>query len=148
MVGSSQKLAPHTADVMNQKMKQYSVDIQVDFDAPRAMLLGEGIKGPWRAVGYFRYFYCSDESKDKAKQMVLKFVRANETDPEKCRFRCDHIAWMRGLISKDQIGNGFVGPLTQEMFEKRHNHGIWCDSGKQYYVSEADSVASWTEEDS
>jgi len=125
-------------------MKQYSVSIQVDFDEPRVMPPGKGSKAPWNAIGYFRYFYCSDVSKDKAKQMALDFVNTNETGPEACRFRCDHIAWMRGLTSRDQI----PGRLTQEMFEKRHEHGIWYDSDKQYYVSEADSAASWTDEDS
>lgn len=132
---------------MNQKMKQYSVDIQVDFEEPRVMPPGKGSKSPWRAIGYFRYFYCSDRSKDKAKQQVLDFTRMDEVAPETCRFRCDRIAWMRGLISMDQIGGGLMPSLTKEMYGRRHECGIWGDSGKQYYVSEADAAA-WEEEDS
>jgi hypothetical protein len=128
-------------------MKQYSVDIQVDFDEPRVMPPRKRGRGAWRAVGYFRYFYCSDGSKDKAKQMVLDFARANEADPETCRFRCDRIAWMRGLTSMDQIGGGLMESLTGETFERRHECGIWCDSGQHYYVSDADAAASWTNED-
>jgi hypothetical protein len=125
-------------------MKQYSVNIQVDFDKPRVMPPCKGSKRPWNAIGYIRNFYCSDGSKDKAKQMAFDFVNANETFPEACRFKCVHIAWMHGLTSRDQIPGG----LTQAMFEKRHDHGIWYDSGKQYYVSDADCAAAWTEEDS
>ena len=109
---------------------------------------GKGSKGPWRAVGYFQYFFCSDKSKEKAKQMALDFVRANEADPETCRLRCDRIAWMRGQTSREELAGCCMGELTQEMFERRHDHGIWFHSDKQYYVSEADSAASLTEEDS
>lgn len=108
----------------------------------------KGSKSPWNAIGYFRYFFCSDGSKEKAKQMALDFAKVNETNPETCRFRCDRIAWMRWLTSKDQVSGGLMEPLTQEMFERRHERGIWYDSGKQYYVSEADAAAAWAEEDS
>ena len=133
---------------MNHKMKHYSVDIQVDFDAPRVMSSGKGRTGPWRAIGYLRYFFCSDSSKEKAKQQVLDFVRADETEPETCRFKCVRIAWMRTLTSMDQIAGGCMSPLTKEMFERRHEYGIWCYSDKQYYVSDADAYAAWVEEDS
>ena len=122
-------------------MKQYSVDIQVDFEEPRLIPPGKGNKQALRAVGYFRYFYCSAGSKDKAKQMALDFVRFHETHPKTCRFRCDRVAWMRGLTSVDQLAHTMMG-LTEHMFERRHNQGVWCDSGKQYYVSEADSLES------
>jgi len=133
--------------VMNQKMKYYSVDIQVDFEEPRVMPPGKGRERPLRAAGYFRYFYCSDRSKEKAKQQVLDFVRMDEVAPETCRFRCDRIAWMRWLTSIDAIGGGLMSSLTKEMYERRHEYGIWGDSGKQYYVSEADAAADWADRD-
>jgi hypothetical protein len=128
-------------------MKQYSVDIQVDFDKPREIPPLEGHKDPARAVGYFRYFYCSAGSKDEARRMALEFTREDEAAPERCRFKCERIAWMRGLTSRDQLVSLSPVKLTEEMFEQRHNHGIWWDGGKEYYVSEADAAASLTEGD-
>ena len=60
-------------------MKYYSVDIQVDFEVPRGMPPQLASDKPWRAVGYFQYFYCTERSKEKAKQLVLDFVRRHET---------------------------------------------------------------------
>jgi hypothetical protein len=123
-------------------MKSYSVDIQVDFDVPRAMPPREGATGTWRAVGYFQYFYCSERSKDKAKKLVLDFVMGNEEQLERCQFRCDRIAWMCGLTTREEIAFGNAVELTEEMFEKKNEIGIWFHTDKKYYVSEVDCVAS------
>lgn len=127
-------------------MKSYSVDIQVDFDSPRDMPPRQGSSKPWRAVGYFRYIYCSERSKEKAKKLALDFVIQHEEFPERCQFKCDRIAWMRGLTTREQIAFGSATALTEEMFRKRNDIGVWFDSDKQYYVSEFDSAVSAAEE--
>ena len=127
-------------------MKPYSVDIQVDFDAPRDMPPREGSSKAWRAVGYFRYLYCSERSKEKAKKLAMDFVIADEDYPDRCHFKCDRIAWMRGLTAREQIAFGSVAELTEEMFQRRNEIGVWLDSGKHYYVSELDYAASMAEE--
>ena len=66
--------------IINRKLKCYSVDILVDFDTPIEMPQGSG--RPWKAAGYFQYFYCTESSKEKAKQLVLDFVRKKEMTPE------------------------------------------------------------------
>jgi hypothetical protein len=128
-------------------MKQYSIDIHVEFEEPKAMPADKGSKGPWRAVGYFQYFYCSDNSKEKAKQMVIDFIKTSELEPETYRIKCERIAWIRGLTSRHQLVGHCKGGLTQEIFERRHDHGIWFHSEKQHYVGEADYAASITEND-
>ena len=81
-------------------MKYYSVDIQVDFYTPCKMPPRSG--RPWRAAGYFQFFYCTEISKEKAKQLVLDFVRKNEINPESCKFKCDRISWIRSLKKREQ----------------------------------------------
>ncbi len=128
-------------------MKHYSVDIQVDFDKPRTMPPAKWSNGPWQAVGYFQYFYCTDQSKEKAKKIAIEHVISNETDVTSCQIRCDRIAWMRRLTSYDQLSGCSMGELTQEMFDNRNEYGIWYCSTKKYYVSEADYAASIDEDD-
>ncbi len=123
-------------------MKYYSVDIQVDFDTAREMPPRSASGKNWRAVGYFQYFFCTENSKEKAKQLVLDFVRKNESDPGSCKCKCDRIAWMRGLKNREQIVSSFTADITEEMFEKRNQIGIWYSEKKAYFVSEADAVAS------
>ena len=101
---------------------------------------------PWRAVGYFQYLYCSERSKEKAKTLALDFIVRNEDDPERCQIRCDHIAWMRGVTTRDQLAFGHASELTQEMFDQKDQIGIWFHTDKQYYVSEEDFAATMVEE--
>ena len=72
-------------------MKHYSIDIQVDFNKPRTMPPTKRSDVPWRAVGYFQYFYCTDTSKEKAKKMAIDHVITKEQDidayTESCHFR-------------------------------------------------------------
>ena len=128
-------------------MKHYSVNIQVDFAEPRTMPLTQRSDGPWRAAGYFQYFYCTENSKEEAKKMAIEHVIAHEEDIDSCQIRCDRLAWMRLLASYDELVGSSMGNLTQEMFENRHEYGIWYCSKKQYYVTEADYAASIDEDD-
>jgi len=109
-------------------VKYYSVDIVVDFDTPREMPQGSG--RPWKAAGYFQYFYCTESSKEKAKQVVLDFVRKREVTPESSNFKCDRIAWMRSLEKREQIVRSCTADLTDELFQKRNEIGIWSGSMK------------------
>ena len=70
--------------VINHAMKHYSVDIQVDFDKQRTMPPTKWSDGPWRAVGYFQYFCCTDNSKEKATKMAIDHVIAHEEDVDSC----------------------------------------------------------------
>lgn len=120
-------------------MKYYSVVITVYFDTPREMSQDSG--KPWKAAGYFQYFYCTESSKEKVKQLVLDFVRKREMAPESCSFKCDRIAWMRSLEKREQIVCSFAADLSEELFQKRNEIGIWYYSKKEYFVSESDYVA-------
>lgn len=138
---------PVSISVINRNlMKCYSADIQVDFETPRDMLPRPASGKSWRAVGYFQYFFCTERSKEKAKQLIIDFVRKNEDIPHTCKFKCTRIAWMRGLTKREQIAFGFSAGLTDAMFEKRGQIGIWFHTDKHYYVSESDYAASMLED--
>jgi len=126
-------------------MKYYSVRIQVDFDKPRDMPALTPSGKPWRAVGYFQSFYCTEKSKEKAKKLVLDFYEESEINLESCKFKFEHSAWMRGLKNREQLSI-VSHDLTDEMFEKRNQIGIWYFGSKEYYVSEADYAASTLED--
>jgi len=49
--------------------------------------------------------------------------------------------WMRGITRLKQLSM-VSHELTEEMFEKRNQIGIWFIGEKEYYVSEADYAAS------
>jgi len=121
-------------------VKYYSIDIVVEFDTPREMPQDSG--RPWKAAGYFQYFYCTESSKEKAKQLVLDFVRKREVTPKSCNFKCDRSAWMRRLEKREQIMQSCTADLTDELFQKRNEIGIWYYSKKEYFVSETDYLAS------
>lgn len=53
---------------------------------------------------------------------------------------------MRGLTAREQIAFASVPELTEELFQRRNEIGVWFDSGKQHYVSELDYAASMAEE--
>ena len=128
-------------------MKCYSVDIQVDFDAPREVLPPMSTGKPWRAVGYFQYFYCTERSKEGAKTLALDFVRSHEEHPDRCRITCDRIAWMRLLRRREDIAIGEAAGLTDEIFSTRDRIGIWWQSERGYYVSERDAAIALEEAD-
>ena len=121
-------------------MKYYSVDIQVDFARPREIPPQAGSGKPWAAVGYFQYFYCSERSKQRAQELALDFVRKNEGLAGECRIRCIRAAWMRTLRDREEIAFGEAAGLTEAMFAKKDEIGIWFHSEKGYYVSELDAA--------
>ena len=121
-------------------MKYYSVDIQVDFARPREIPTQAGSGKPWAAVGYFQYFYCSERSKQRAQELALDFVRKNEGLAGECRIRCIRAAWMRTLRDREEIAFGEAAGLTEAMFAKKDEIGIWFHSEKGYYVSELDAA--------
>jgi len=123
------------------KMRYYSIRIQVDFDTPRDMPSRTASGKPLRSVGYFQSFYCTEKSKEKAKQLVLDFYEENEVDPEIYKFRFERVAWMQGLNKFEQLST-VSHDLTDEMFEKRNQIGIWYIGKQEHYVSEADYAAS------
>ncbi len=122
-------------------MKYYSVDIQVDFDTPRDMQPRSASEKPWRAIGYLQYFFCTEKSKENAKQLVLDFVRKNEINHKYCKIKCDRIAWMRDLKNLEQLST-VTNDITVEMFEKRYHIGIWYSGEKKYFVNQEDYAAS------
>jgi hypothetical protein len=126
-------------------MRYYAIRIQVDFDKPREMPPLPSSGKRWLSTGYFQTFYCSEKSKDKAKQLVRDFYRKNEVKPDACYFRFEHSAWMRGITRREQLSI-VSHDLNEEMFEKRNEIGIWFIGEKEYYVSEADYAASMDEE--
>ena len=83
----------------------------------------------------------TEKSKEKAKQLILDFYENNETNPESCKFRFERSAWMRGLKKREQLSI-VSHDLTDEMFEKRNQIGIWYFGKQEHYVSEADYAAS------
>jgi hypothetical protein len=126
-------------------MRHYAIRIQVDFDKPREMPPLPSSGKRWRSIGYFQTFYCSENSKEKAKQLVRDFYRKDEVNPDACDFRFEHSAWMREITRREQLSIVYH-ELTEEMFEKRDQIGIWFIGEKEYYVSEADYAASMDEE--
>ena len=121
-------------------MKYYSVDIQVDFARPREIPPPARSGKLWAAVGYFQYFYCSERSKESAKDLALGFVRKNEELARECRIRCIRVAWMRTLRNREEIAFGEAAGLTDAMFAKKDQIGIWFHSERGYYVSELDAA--------
>jgi hypothetical protein len=122
-------------------MKYYNIGIQVEFDAPRQMPPQQPSEKAWRAVGYFQIFYCTEHSKEKAKQLVYDYFVQHEDNPSACQFRFEHVAWMRGVTKREQIAQGFTADLTEEMFNQRNQIGIWYCGEKTHYVSEQDAAA-------
>ena len=75
----------------------------------------------------------------------MDFYEENETNPESCKFWFERSAWMRGLKNREQFSI-VSHDLTDEMFEKRNQIGIWYFGSKEYYVSEADYAAFMPED--
>ena len=125
-------------------MRYYVIRIQVDFETPREMppLPSSGKK--WRSVGYFQTFYCTEKSLEKAKQLVRDFYQKSEPNLGTCKFRFEHSVWLRWITKREQLSN-VTHELSEKMFEKRNEIGIWFIGEKEHYVSEADYVASFHE---
>ena len=126
-------------------MRYYVIRIQVDFETPREMPPLKGSQKPWHSVGYFQNFYCTEKTKEKAKQLAYDHFRNNDAHPKDCSFRFEDSVWLRGITRREQLSPG-LSELTEEMFEKRNEIGIWAAGGKEYYVSEEDYAASLCEE--
>jgi hypothetical protein len=125
--------------------RYYIIRIQVDFETPREMPPLPSSGKQRRSIGYFQTFYCTEKSTEKAKQLVRDFYRKNEVNPDACKFRFEHSVWLRGITRREQLSM-VSHELTEEMFEKRDQIGIWFIGEKEYYVSEADYAASMYEE--
>jgi len=123
-------------------MRYYTVRIQVDFKTPLEMPPGLSSEKPWQSIGYFQNFYCTEKTKEKAKQLVYNYFKHNEANPNDCIFRFDRTAWLRGLKNIEQLII-WSAELTEGMFEKRNRIEIWFDGKKEYYVSEEDCAASF-----
>ena len=126
-------------------MRYYIIRIQVDFETPREMPPLRPSGKQWRSIGYYQTFYCTEKSTEKAKQLVRDFYQKNEINPDACKFRFEHSMWMKGITRLKQLSM-VSHELTEEMFEKRNQIGIWFIGEKEYYVSEADYAASMYEE--
>ena len=126
-------------------MRSYIIRIQVDFETPREMPPLPSSGKQWQSVGYFQTFYCTEKSKEKSKQLVRDFYRKHEVNPNACKFRFEHSVWLRGITKREQLSM-VTHELTEEMFKKRDQLGIWFIGEKEYYVSEADYAASMYEE--
>ena len=122
-------------------MRYYVIRIQVDFETPRGMPPLPSSGKQWRSVGYFQTFYCTEKSKEKSKQLVRDFYLKHEVNPDACKFKFEHSVWLRGITKREQLSM-VTHDLTEEMFEKRDQIGIWFIGEKEYYVSEADYAAS------
>ncbi|MDA3790399.1 MAG: hypothetical protein PF503_18135 [Desulfobacula sp.] len=99
-------------------------------------------KKPWESIGYFQDFYCTEKTKEKAKQLVYNYFERNEVNPSDCSFRFERSAWLSGLKSRKQLSMD-AHKLTEDMFEKRNQSGIWFAGTKENYVSEEDWAASF-----
>ncbi|MBN1225572.1 MAG: hypothetical protein JXA79_01145 [Deltaproteobacteria bacterium] len=120
-------------------MRYYILRTRVDFDKPREMTQLSSEK-QYRSIGYTRFFYCTEKSAEKAKQLVRDFYRKIEPDPDDFNFKIEHCLWMKGITRRDELS--LVSPdLTQGMFEKRNQVGIWYIGEKDYFLSEADYAA-------
>ena len=126
-------------------MRSYIIRIQVDFETPREMPPLPASGKQWRSIGYFQVFFCAEKSTAKAKQLVRDYYRKNEVNPDACKFRFEHSVWMRGITRREQLSI-VSHELTEEMFEKREQIGIWFIGEKEYYASEADGADSMYEE--
>jgi hypothetical protein len=126
-------------------MRYYIIRIQVDFKKPREMPPLANSDKKWRSVGYFQTFYCTEKSKEKARQLVNDFFATNETDLNNCQFKIIHSVWLRGISKREQLISS-AGKLTDVMFEKRDQIGIWFIGENEFYVSEYDAAASFYEE--
>ena len=113
-------------------MKYYSIFVQVDFDKPRTMPPKPASPGSWQAAGYFQHFYCTERSKEKAKKLVLNYIKRHE-ETLNYRVTFERVAWMRSLTNREEIDLG--SGLTDSMFEKRNQIGIWFVSKKDFYIS-------------
>ena len=122
-------------------MRYYVIRIKVDFETPREMPPLPSSGKQWRSVGYFQTFYCTEKSKEESKQLVRDFYRKHEVNPDVCKFRFEHSVWLRGITKQEQLSM-VTHDLTEEMFGKRDQIGIWFIGEKEYYVSEADYAAS------
>ncbi len=105
-------------------MRSYIIRIQVDFGTPREMPPRPASGKQWRSIGYFQVFYCTERSTEKAKQLVRDFYRKNEVNPDACKFRFEHSVWLRGITRREQL-SVVSHELTEEMFEKKDQIGIW-----------------------
>jgi hypothetical protein len=120
-------------------MRYYVLQTRVDFDTPREMVQLPSEK-QYRSVGYARIFYCTEKSAEKAKQIVRDYYQINKIDPECCNFKIEHCLWMKGITSYNELS--LISPeLTEGMFEKRNQVGIWHVGEKEYFLSEADYAA-------
>lgn len=127
-------------------MRLYYINLQVDFTKPRKMPPGPDSKKEWSAVGYFQTFYCTEQSKEKAKKLIYQYFLNRESDPSNCQLKYDRVAWMRAVTKLEELAHGMESGLTQEMFDNRNKIGIWYAGEKSYYVSEEDYYAEVTEE--
>lgn len=120
-------------------MRYYIIRTRVDFDTPREIAQLSSEK-PYRSIGYYRIFYCSEKSAEKAKQLVRDFYQKNEIDPDIRNLKIEHCLWMKGITRYGEIS--LISPdLTEGMFEKRNQVGIWYIGEKDYFLSEADYAA-------
>lgn len=129
-------------------MRYYYINIQVDFETPRTMPPLTNSEKPWKSVGYFQTFYCTEQSKEEAKNKVHQYFLENEENPSTCQIRYDSVAWMRYLTDIKDLTHGYDSDLTEEMFANRDKIGIWYSGEKRYYVSEEDYAAAMLEYES
>ena len=127
-------------------MRYYYVNLQVDFKKSRKMPSRPDSQKEWNSAGYFQTFYCTEESKEKAKKLVYQYFLKNESDPSNCQIKYDHVAWMRSVTKLEELAHGMDSELTQQMFNSRDKIGIWYVGEKGYYVSEEDYCAEMEEE--
>jgi hypothetical protein len=119
-------------------MRYYYINIQVAFESPRKMPPLPTSEKPWKTVGYFQEFYCTEESKEKAKKLVHQYFLKNEENSSTCQFQYDRVAWMRDLNNIEDLTHGYNSGLTEEMFANRDKIGIWYPGKKEYYISDED----------
>jgi hypothetical protein len=103
---------------------------------------GSSSEKSWESIGYFRDFYCTEKTKEKAEQLVNNYFERNEANVRDCKFKFERSVWLRGLKSRKQLSMS-VHKLTEDMFEKRNQTGIWFVGTKENYVSEEDWVSSF-----
>lgn len=100
----------------------------------------------WESMGYFQTFYCTEESKGKAKKLVYQYFLQNEPDPSNCNVRFNRVSWMSNISNVDDLAKVKESGLAQEMFANRDKIGIWFAGEKSYYRGEKDYDAEVVKE--
>lgn len=128
-------------------MNHYDIIIEVNFQEPREMPALPDSGESWRSAGYLQQFYCTEESVEQAKALVLQHFRKNEPQPESSELHFFRVDPLQRLEKFEHFAHHADPAFTQEMFEQRHQYGIWFHGEQAHFSSEEELAASLPELD-